>query len=367
MRAVTGGEELQGYERKFRRAGLPLFSEDFSASEDVFNRAVPFLGFAFILGMLGATELEWRWWQNALAIAGGLAILLVAFGVLNKMRGRAFGAIPRRVGKTELAGFVLIPAVLPLLFGGHVDEASATIAGNLILLGLVYVVVAYGLISIVRWVLGRFAGQVRSAFGLIANAVPLLAIFALLSFTNEELWVIFSSADEAIYALMISLFVLLGTCFLMVRIPREARRLEAEAGGDSPPLHRRQLLNVGLVMFVSQALQVLIVSLTIGLFFTVFGTLAIDDTIRTQWLGDPGNDLISFNLFGEHLEVTEELLRVAGGLAAFSGFYFAISMLTDSTYRAEFLEELTSEMRDSFRDRAEYLRLRESLGAEPAP
>ena len=55
-----------------------------------------------------------------------------------------------------------------------------------------------------------------------------------------------------------------------------------------------------------------------------------------------------------------ELLRVAGGLAAFSGFYFAVAMLTDSTYREEFLEELTDEMSSSVRRRAEYLRLRTS-------
>ena len=47
-------------------------------------------------------------------------------------------------------------------------------------------------------------------------------------------------------------------------------------------------------------------------------------------------------------------------IAAFTGLYFAISMLTDDVYRREFLEELTSEMRQSFRDRAEYLRLRSS-------
>ena len=33
-------------------------------------------------------------------------------------------------------------------------------------------------------------------------------------------------------------------------------------------------------------------------------------------------------------------------------------MLTDSTYREEFLEELTDEMRTSFKARADYLRLR---------
>ena len=54
----------------------------------------------------------------------------------------------------------------------------------------------------------------------------------------------------------------------------------------------------------------------------------------------------------QDFELTAELLRVAGGLAAFSGFYFAVAMLTDSTYREEFLDELTAEMRTSFRDRA---------------
>jgi hypothetical protein len=37
-------------------------------------------------------------------------------------------------------------------------------------------------------------------------------------------------------------------------------------------------------------------------------------------------------------------------------------MLTDSTYREEFLDELSEEMRSSFRARAEYLRLRPQPG-----
>ncbi len=55
-----------------------------------------------------------------------------------------------------------------------------------------------------------------------------------------------------------------------------------------------------------------------------------------------------------------ELLRVALGLAAFTGFYFSIAIFTDSTYREEFLDELTSEMRKSFEERAAYLKLREN-------
>jgi hypothetical protein len=112
------------------------------------------------------------------------------------------------------------------------------------------------------------------------------------------------------------------------------------------------------VMFVSQAVQVLIVSVALGVFFVAFGLLAINDEVRAGWLGTPGNVLLDFELFGERLELTSELLRVAGGLAAFSGFYFAIAIFTDSTYRDEFLDELTAEMRETFRARAEYCRLR---------
>ena len=98
--------------------------------------------------------------------------------------------------------------------------------------------------------------------------------------------------------------------------------------------------------------------LSIGLFFVLFGMLAIDDVTRESWLGYPGNELTSVSIGGDTFELTEELLRVAGGLAAFSGFYFAVAMLTDSTYREEFLTELADEMRTSFRARTEYLRLK---------
>jgi hypothetical protein len=351
-------ERLQEYEDGFRQEGLPLFSEDVSAWEDIFNRAAPLLGLVLLGELLGAGNLDWTWWQNVLAVAGGLAIMLLAIAVVNRARGRSFSAIPRRLGKTELAGFVLIPAVLPVIFGGQVGSAVVTAGANLLLLGLIYAVVGLGLISIVRWVLGRIVAQLRSAFTLLARAVPLLAIFVLLSFPTQELWGIFADPTRGIYATILGLLALLATAFLAVRLPQEARGLEREVGQDAAPLNRRQLFNVELVMFVSQAVQVLLVSLMIGLFLIVFGVLAIDDHLRTQWLGSPGHELFHFHLFGERLELTTELVRVAVGLAAFSGFYFAIAMFTDSTYREEFLDELTSEMRRSFKERGEYLRLR---------
>jgi hypothetical protein len=353
-------DDVRAYERRFRRAGLPLFVEDFRASTDVFNRATPLLGLVFLGETLNALNLDWSPLANLAAVAAGLVILLLAVGVTNRARGRPFRSVPRTVGRVELALFVLVPALLPLIFGGQWRSSLVIAAVNLLLLALVYAILGLGLVAILRWVLGRFAGQLRGSLMLIARAVPLLAIFALLSFTNQELWQIFSSVNDATFWVILALFVALGTAFLAVRIPREARELEREACPEGDPLERRQRLNVGLVMFISQALQVLIVSLVVGAFFAAFGLLAIEDTVRVDWIGSPGDEVVTFEFLGERLELTTELLRVAAGLAAFSGFYFAIAMLTDSTYREEFLAELTSEMRDSFRARTEYLRLRAS-------
>jgi hypothetical protein len=355
---VSSADQLAAYESRFRRAGLPLFVEDFSASTDVFNRAAPLLGLVFAAELLGAGQLDWSWWQNALAIVGAVAVVLAGIAVLNFAQGRPVRALPDRIGKTELAAFVILPALLPLIFGGQVGSALGTVAANLALLAVIYAVFVYGLLAILRWVLARFAGQIGSSLGLLAKAVPLLAIFALLSFTTEEMWDIFGEISDLAYACVIALFVVLGSAFLSVRVPREARRIEQEACPQGPPLNRRQRVNVGLVLFVSQAVQVLIVSLTIGLFFVVFGLLAIDETVRTQWLGDPGSAVLTISFGGESFVLTEELLRVAGGLAAFSGFYFAVAMLTDTTYREEFLEELSDEMGASFKARVEYLGLR---------
>jgi hypothetical protein len=258
---VATADQLTAYERQFRRAGLPLFVEDFSGSTDVFNRAAPLLGVVFIGELLGAIQLDWAWWQNVLAVLGGVAFLLAGLAAINLIQGRPLSAIPNRLGKAELAGFVILPALLPLIFGGQAGSAAVTIAANLAILAVIYAVFVYGLLAILRWVLGRLAGQLASSLGLLAKAVPLLAIFALLSFTTEEMWDIFAQIGDFAYAAVIGLFVVLGTAFLSVRVPRETRRLEREAAVEGPPLRRAQRVNVGLVLFVSQAVQVLIVGL----------------------------------------------------------------------------------------------------------
>jgi hypothetical protein len=295
---------------------------------------------------------------------GGLAILLGAVAVVNRVHGRPLLSRPAEVGGLELSVFVLLPALLPLIFGGQVTSALVTAAGNAGLLLLVYLVVGYGLLSIVRWAGARLLGQLATSLLLLTRAIPLLLVFALVLFMTTEMWQSFATMPDAFLVAIAVLFLVIGTVFLLVRLPREVR-LVAEGAGPADPLSTRQVVNVGLVMLVSQALQVMVVSLAVGAFFVAFGTLAVGPDTREAWIGSTGNALVTLHLFGERATVTEELLRVSGGLAAFCGLYYAIAVLTDSTYRQEFLDELTGELRDTFRARAEYLSLRRA-SAPPA-
>jgi hypothetical protein len=307
--------------------------------------------------LLGALNLDWSVWANVGAIAGGLALLGGALAATNRARGRRALARPDRVGKTELALFVVVPALLPLIFGGQLVSALVTMGGNVALLAAVYLVVGYGFLSILRWALGELPRGLASSLALLTRAVPLLLFFALVLFLTTEMWQVFAELPWALMGLVGALFALVAGVFLGGRLPREVRALEADAGAGGPPLNRRQRINVGLVMFVSQALQVAVVSVAFGGFFAAFGALAIGPDVLKAWIGTTGNEVIpSFDLFGQTITVTEELLRVSGVIAVFTGLYFAIAVLTDETYRQEFLDELVGELRDTFRLRAEYLR-----------
>ena len=59
--------------------------------------------------------------------------------------------------------------------------------------------------------------------------------------------------------------------------------------------------NLLLVLLVSQALQVLLLSLAVFVFFMVFGILAVQDSVVEAWIGRPPTYLGSFRVFSLEL------------------------------------------------------------------
>jgi hypothetical protein len=348
-------------ERGFRRDGLPNLILDFSAAEDIFTRAIPFLTLVFVLEVVSATDLE-AGWANLLLALGGAAILFGAFGLLNLARGRRFWSVPPRVGTPELAAFVVLPGLLPIVFSQQFLFGFNTMVANATLLLLVYVVIGFGLVSIVRWAGARFFHQLGASVTVLVRAVPLLLFFSLVMFFTTEIWQVFSTPGPGAFWTAMALFVTLAMVFLAVRLPGVVREVQGESAVGDVPLRREERLNLAAVALISEMLQVTFVSAAIWLFYVVLGSLLVNASVREAWLLQPDEVLVTIAWFGDQVQVSEPLLRVATGVAAFVGLYYAVTILVDAAYRDQFVDSLSRELRDTFRRRAEYLELQRRRG-----
>ncbi len=227
---------------------------------------------------------------------------------------------------------------------------------------MIWLVVGFGVFSILRWIAARFVQLLGASLTLLVRALPLLLFFSLVTFFTNEYWQLFGDASDVIFYAGAGMFALITAIFLIVRLPGSVRDLE-QASTLEVPLRRRQRVNVGLVIFLAQALQIAFVGVAIWLFFMVFGALLVSPEIREDWIGTTGRRLFTVPFFGEELEITQELVRTAAGVASFSALYYAVASAVDSTYRDEFVERLTQQLQDTFRERAEYLELLEARDA----
>jgi len=150
---------------------------------------------------------------------------------------------------------------------------------------------------------------------------------------------------------------------------------ELLAGGlEGPPprtprLSRREWGNVGLSLLFTEAVQVLLVVAMVFAFFFLFGLLTVTPSIQSVWTALPTDRLEvldQFEFAGREVVITWELMKTASFLATFSGLYFTVYLLTDATYREEFLAELLEEFRVAFAVRAVY-RARVPVGGKVGP
>ncbi len=377
-------QAIRDVERWFLGRGIPHFIEDYSATRDVFTRTLPVLTLVILFELVGALNFAWAWWVNVGVAAAGLGALVAVWAGTNALRHQPLLSRPHRIGPTELSLFVLAPAALPLAAGGQWLTAVNTAAGNLVLLGVIYVSTSYGLVPMTRWAAGRFWHQLGDVLGLLVRALPLLLLFVTFLFLTTEVWQVAADLDGPFLAITMALFAVVGIVFLVARIPREIGPLAQLATGDAtvlvagtpaaalgvpalspaPRMSRRQWGNVGLVVLFSQGVQIVVVSLMIGLFFVGFGLLTVTPTTAASWVGGSVVVLAEWEVWGRPVALTTELLRVAGFLTAFSGFYFTVYMLTDATYRHEFLDGVLTEMREALAVRAVYLA---ALGCHEPP
>jgi hypothetical protein len=360
-------QRIRELERGFRRDGLPNLIVDLSATEDVFTRALPFLAVVFVLEIANAFAVN-AGWAELFLVLGIAAALVLGFGLLNVARGRGFLSVPQRVGVPELVVFAILPALLPVVLGQQYRFGFTTLLVNLAIVGLAYVVVGFGLVFIVWWVVVRLFALLGVSMVVLVRAVPLLLFFSLVSFFTTEIWQVFNATGLATFWTAVCMFVLLGMGFLAARMPGVVREVLAESHLGEVPLRRRERVNLALVALISEALQVAFVSGAVWLFYVLLGALLVSADVRGEWLLQPHTVLLDVAWFGERVQVTTPLLRVATGVAGFAGLYYAVTILVDSAHRDQFVDALGEQLRDTFERRSEYLELlrRRHAATEPA-
>jgi hypothetical protein len=284
---------------------------------------------------------------------------------------------------SEQVAFVLVPPLLTATVGGQPGQAALFAIGNVLLVAVVYAASAFGLVPVVRWAAGKSARELGAVARLVGRALPLLLLIQIVLFINTEMWQVADGFDGLTLGVVVAMFMGTGAVFLVTRLPRELDELasfsddeeiEAFAAGtpaeplapayddlsvEPIPLTRRQRLNVSLVALFSQGLQITLVTILVWVFFCAFGLLTITPEIIESWLGHPGDELFAFGVLDHDLHVTAELLKISCFLAAFSGLYFTVVLVTDETYRSEFRKEILDELRQTFAVRLVYLRVRE--------
>ena len=374
-------------ERWFVRRGLPHLIDDYTATDDIFTRMAPFLAGVVFLEFFLAFGDRWTGWSQAVAFLGGIAALVGGVVLVNRIRGRRSFQLPDDIGVWELALYVVLP-IVPTVIGSQgsaLDNAVSVVAFNLVLLAVGHVVTSWALIPMMRWSFGQVRRQVTDVANLAMKSLPTLLIFSAFIFINAEMWQVANDFTLPLFGMVMLLLVGIGGIFIFVSVRRltvDLARFSAwgdvrprcantpveeiipaddEPAPDTPPLVRRAEWNVNLLLFVAQGIQVLLVSLVITTFYVVFGLLTVREETLLQWttVGELTYErdwAVDIAIFGTDLIFTRQLLLVALFIGMFSGLNFAVQVITDDTYREEFIADMTAEVRDALAVRAVYHR-----------
>jgi len=256
-----------------------------------------------------------------------------------------------------LGAAALVAAVTGLVVGPWLGGASALGAALTALAAAlaVYAVAVLRAWLIVGWAIRRTFRSMGLMLPLVTRALPLLLLFITFLFINAEVWQVAASLDGGVLWVAVLLFAAIAVGFLLSRLPEELDTVDAGLRG----LERANLL---IVLLVAQAVQVLLLALAVFAFFLLFGVVAMEPAVVSQWTGGalhPPDGPVGAWL-GERLSL--ELLRVSTFLAAFSGLYFTVYAVTDEMYRSQFFSAVLRELESAVAARSAYRALRDGTG-----
>jgi hypothetical protein len=384
LSAATGtmpSDARRDIERWFVRRGVPQFVEGYSTEQSMDARATPFIAvwIAVWTGIWWAGRFEIPIAWRVIAALASLALVAVAYRAIMAARRRSIAGRPQRFDLTDIGAFAILPAIPTLIVGRDVVASIFNALNVLFGIGVIYLVIAFGLIEIGLWAFGRLRDHVLHIVTLLARTLPVLLILVVFLLFSAEIWEAAHALHGGELAAVLVLLLLIAVLLVVTTFRPEIRRLEAGVDQDlvrvdvehtpaaavatplaelalpAAPLSWLQRLNLDFVVVVNQLLQSFFVALLVMAFLVVFGLIVVPASVQLQWIGGPATVLLEFELLDEVRVLSAELLSVSALLSGIVGLYFTGLALTDAAYKAEHFTTVLGEVRQLLSVRAVYL------------
>ena len=373
-------------ERWFQRRGVPQLVHEYASERRMDTRAAPLIAAWLVIGIVlfWGTDPAWPPLVNAAAAIGTIAFVALGFAGARVLRGRQPASRQERIDLVDVLLLGLLPAIPAALIAGSWWELLIAGPNALLGIGVIYIVIGFGLVELGAWAIGRLWSELAEVIGLLARTLPVLLILVVFLLFAAELWEAAHALQPVELAAVVVLLAAIAITLIVTTVRSEVRRLEepweaddllVDAAGspatslatnlpprvEPPPLHWLERLNLVALGLVSQLIRSTFVAMLVFAVLIAFGLIALPASVQSSWIGAPATSVLSIDLLGERRDVTAELLTVSAVLSAIVGLYFTGLALTDSAYREQHFNRVVTEVRRVLAVRTLY---RRALAAE---
>ena len=368
-------------ERWFARKGVPQLIEGFSSESAMDRRAAPLIS----LWLVGGTVIYWgtrpdgSLQMNLAGIAATIVWMAVGWVVFSRLRGRSPRLRPSTFDLLDIVAIAALPAVPAAVIDGNPWEALQAFLGALTGVGVIYVIIGFGLIEIGAWAIERLWVQVTHTVELLARTLPVLLILVVFLLFATEMWEVAHTITWTELGLVLLLLLTVAALLVVITLRGELIAIEgredddgvlADAAGTpaaplvetsegdvvpAPPLTWLQRSNVALLVAVPQLLQAVAVGVAVMAFLVLLALIAIPSSVQLAWVGQPTRDIVAFVLLEELRTLSEEMVIVSAILGGIVGLYFCGLGITDATYRSEGFDREVEGVRRILAARALYV------------
>ena len=275
-----------------------------------------------------------------------------------------------------LASYVAVAVIAAgAMLGGPSKHVGVNAAVFGALVALILVLTATGVGSILGWVAKMTVSNLALTAGMFVRALPVV-LLTFLVFFNTYVWLMTSLISrERLWLGMGFLFLVAGS-FLVSTTLDQARPLlsapsaaahdvpdESAALAGTPfaampdPVAADELsvgerLNTVFVMTASQLVHVVTVAALTGSVFLVLGLILISPPVLDAWTRGSGRP--DGELLGMTLPIPDSLIQTTMLLTAITFMYISAKAVTDTQYRAQFLDPMVDDLRVTLLARNRY-------------